>query len=211
MAITFYQAILAFCLQDGPEALTQVNTTLITDRCSFDAGPVFPSYTIKLGGHALLSESDPECRMSVHFGTGWFEKFCITVVQYLYVDKYLEDFNMVFAAASMIRVLMSCRIMFIFSRFVYGYVDPAFHSLKVRCLLYSLICVKFVIFCAHGLRSIAVTFTTKNRDWSKQVICRSHSNVLVVVHHWWKASIPVKLVISNYHERLTLCPVYFDR
>jgi len=109
MAITFYQAILAFCLQDGPEALTQ----------------------------------------------------------YLYVDKYLEDFNMVFATASMIRVLMSCRIMFIFSRFIYGYVDPAFHSLKVRCLLYSLICVKFVIFCAHGLRSIAVTFTTKNRNRSK--------------------------------------------
>ena len=26
MAITFYQAILAFCLQDGPEALTQVST-----------------------------------------------------------------------------------------------------------------------------------------------------------------------------------------
>ena len=24
MAITYYQAILAFCLQDGPEALTQV-------------------------------------------------------------------------------------------------------------------------------------------------------------------------------------------
>ena len=25
MAITYYQAVLAFCLQDGPEALTQVS------------------------------------------------------------------------------------------------------------------------------------------------------------------------------------------
>ena len=29
MAITFYQAILAFCLQDGPEALTQVSSVNI--------------------------------------------------------------------------------------------------------------------------------------------------------------------------------------
>jgi len=104
MAITYYQAILAFCLQDGPEALTQ----------------------------------------------------------YLYVDKYLEDFNRVAAAASILRVLMSCRTMFIFARFIFGFVDPAFHSFRVRCFLWGLIGVKFVIFCAHGLRSIAIIFTTES-------------------------------------------------
>jgi len=100
MAITFYQAILAFCLQDG--------------------------------GTALL--------------------------QYIYVDKYLEDFNWVVAAAAIIRVLMSFRTTFIFTKFIYGYVDPAYHSMLVCCFLWGLIGVKFIIFCAHALRSIAVTF-----------------------------------------------------
>lgn len=100
MAITFYQAILAFCLQDGGTAL----------------------------------------------------------MQYIFVDKYLEDFNWVVATAAIIRVLMSGRTMFIFSRYVYGYVDLAYHSLLVACFLWGLIGVKFIIFLAHALRSIAVTF-----------------------------------------------------
>jgi len=100
MAITFYQAILAFCLQDGGTAL----------------------------------------------------------IQYLYVDKYLEDFNWVVAVAAIIRVLMSGRTMFIFSKYVYGYVDLAYHTLLVACFLWGLIGVKFIIFLAHALRSIAVTF-----------------------------------------------------
>jgi len=100
MAITFYQAILAFCLQDGGTAL----------------------------------------------------------MQYIFVDKYLEDFNWVVATAAIIRVLMSGRTMFIFSKYVYGYVDLAYHSLLVACFLWGLIGVKFIIFLAHALRSIAVTF-----------------------------------------------------
>jgi len=100
MAITFYQAILAFCLQDGGTAL----------------------------------------------------------MQYIFVDKYLEDFNWVVATAAIIRVLMSGRTMFIFARYVYGYVDLAYHSLLVAFFLWGLIGVKFIIFLAHALRSIAVTF-----------------------------------------------------
>merc|ERR1712212_630709 len=111
MAITFYQAILAFCLQDGPEAFTQ----------------------------------------------------------YLYVDKYLDDFNLFNAAATIVRVLMSSRTMFIFFRFINGYIDPAYHSFRVRCFLWTLIGVKFVIFCAHGLRSIAVL--TVNQSSATKLDC----------------------------------------
>lgn len=53
---------------------------------------------------------------------------------------------------------MSGRTMFIFARYVYGYVDLAYHSLLVACFLWGLIGVKFIIFLAHALRSIAVTF-----------------------------------------------------
>ena len=76
----------------------------------------------------------------------------------LHLDKYLEDFNWVVATAAIIRVLMSGRTMFIFSKYVYGYVDLAYHSLLVACFLWGLIGVKFIIFLAHALRSIAVTF-----------------------------------------------------
>jgi len=121
MAITYYQSILAFCLQDGPEALTQ----------------------------------------------------------YLYVDKYLEEFNTVAAVASVLRVLMSCRTMFIFSRFIYKFVDPAFHSLRVRCLLWGLIGVKFIIFSAYTLRSVAVIFTTESSQTNINCIRLNPDNEMV--------------------------------
>ena len=79
-------------------------------------------------------------------------------IKYIFVDKYLEDFNWVVATAAIIRVLMSGRTMFIFARYVYGYVDLAYHSLLVAFFLWGLIGVKFIIFLAHALRSIAVTF-----------------------------------------------------
>jgi len=106
MLITFYQTILAFFMQDAPEALTQ----------------------------------------------------------YFYVDKYLEEFNPFNTAACAIRFLMSLRVMLIFYKYVKGYIDPAFHTLRDRILLWSLIGVKFIIWSAHGLRSAAVTFTTSSNS-----------------------------------------------
>ena len=96
---------------------------------------------------------------------------------------------MVAAFASIIRMLMSCRTMFIFSRFIYKFVDPAFHSCRVRCLLWGLIGVKFIIFSAYTLRSIAVIFTTESRNrykyrfildypWTKNILNRkSQTNI----------------------------------
>ena len=56
--------------------------------------------------------------------------------------------------------------MFIFSKYVYGYVDLAYHTLLVACFLWGLIGVKFIIFLAHALRSIAVTFAIgESRYW----------------------------------------------
>ena len=91
------------------------------------------------------------------------------------MDKYLEDFNWVVATAAIIRVLMSGRTMFIFARYVYGYVDLAYHSMLVAFFLWGLIGVKFIIFLAHALRSIAVTFaigesrnrlsSLRKKDW----------------------------------------------
>lgn len=106
MAITFLQTILAFCMQDAPEALTQ----------------------------------------------------------YFFVDKYLEDFNLIVVVASGLRFLMSCRTLYIFCRHIVTFIDPAFHPPRVRCLLWSLVGVKFIIFLAHGLRSVAVTFTTSSSE-----------------------------------------------
>jgi len=64
--------------------------------------------------------------------------------------------------------------MFIFSKYVYGYVDLAYHSLLVACFLWGLIGVKFIIFLAHALRSIAVTFAigeSRNRLNSVKFLC----------------------------------------
>ena len=137
MAITFYQAILAFCLQDGGTALIQV---------------YFRHY--------------------FSLQTRYF--------QYLYVDKYLEDFNWVVAVAAIIRVLMSGRTMFIFSKYVYGYVDLAYHTLLVACFLWGLIGVKFIIFLAHALRSIAVTFAIGESRYWFGVISATH---LFIMHY----------------------------
>ena len=47
MAITFYQAILAFCLQDGPEALTQVSSVKIARWYNFEKLGQFPLHRPK--------------------------------------------------------------------------------------------------------------------------------------------------------------------
>jgi len=98
MYITFLQTILAFLMQDAPEALTQ----------------------------------------------------------YFYVDKYLTDTSVIVTAACAVRFVMSARVVFIYFRYVKNFVDPAYHSLKVRCVMWSMVLVKFIIFLAHGIRSIAV-------------------------------------------------------
>jgi len=98
MYITFLQTILAFLMQDAPEALTQ----------------------------------------------------------YFYVDKYLTEANNIVFAACSIRFVMSVRVVFIYFQYVKKFVDPAYHSLKMRCVMWSMVLVKFIIFLAHGIRSIAV-------------------------------------------------------
>jgi len=108
MLITFYQTILAFFMQDAPEALTQ----------------------------------------------------------YFYVDKFLEEFNSFNTSACVIRFLMSCRVMVIFTMYVNRYIDPAYHTLRDRVLLWSLVGIKFIIWTAHGLRSAAVMFTTSSSETS---------------------------------------------
>ena len=66
---------------------------------------------------------------------------------------------------------MSGRTMFIFSKYVYGYVDLAYHTLLVACFLWGLIGVKFIIFLAHALRSIAVTFAIgESRHWFGRIL-----------------------------------------
>lgn len=98
MAITFYQTILAFWMQDAPEALTQ----------------------------------------------------------YMYVDKYMIEFNLITVLASSARFLMSCRVMIIFTIYVKNFIDPAYHSLQVMIMLWMMVFVKFIIFITHGMRSYAV-------------------------------------------------------
>lgn len=98
MYITFLQTILAFLMQDAPEAITQ----------------------------------------------------------YFYVDKYLQTFNPIVVAACCIRFFMSLRVVYIYFIYVKSFIDPAYHSLKVRCMLWSMVFVKFIIFTAHGIRSVAV-------------------------------------------------------
>ena len=48
MAITFYQAILAFCLQDGPEALTQVSSVKIARWYNFEKLGQFPLQSFRI-------------------------------------------------------------------------------------------------------------------------------------------------------------------
>jgi hypothetical protein len=103
MYINFYQTILAFCLQDGPEAF----------------------------------------------------------MQYFYIDKYVEEFNLVLFLASSARCLMSCRVMYIFFFYVKNFLDPAYHNEKVRALVWSMVLVKCIITAAHTLRTIAVFMITR--------------------------------------------------
>jgi len=98
MYITFLQTILAFLMQDAPEALTQ----------------------------------------------------------YFYVDKYLESFNTIVIVACCIRFVMSARVVLIYFTYVKNFIDPAYHSFKARCMMWGMVLVKFIIFTAHGIRSVAV-------------------------------------------------------
>jgi len=113
MYITFLQTILAFMMQDAPEALTQ----------------------------------------------------------YFYVDKYLESFNTVLVVACCMRFIMSARVCLIYYYYVKRFVDPDYHSLKARVMMWGMVAVKFIIFCAHGLRSFAV-IRTNNVDTN--LACYEH-------------------------------------
>jgi len=103
MYINFYQTILAFCMQDGPEAF----------------------------------------------------------MQYFYIDKYVEEFNLVLFLAASGRCLMSCRVMYIFFFYVKSFLDPAYHNEKVRALVWSMVLVKGIITAAHTLRTFAVFIITR--------------------------------------------------
>jgi hypothetical protein len=114
MYINFCQTILAFCMQDGPEAS----------------------------------------------------------IQYFYVDKYLEGLNYVVLASSAMRFMMSVRMMYIFYRYVSNFVDPSFHDLKTRLLLWSMVGVKFIITCAHALRSTAILIIANHEGYtSSRIFC----------------------------------------
>ena len=65
---------------------------------------------------------------------------------------------------------MSARVVLIYFIYVKSFIDPAYHSFKVsclftayflflsqaRCMMWGMVLVKFIIFTAHGIRSVAV-------------------------------------------------------
>jgi len=110
-------------------------------------------------------------------------------IQYFYVDKYLAGMNYVVLVSSSMRFMMSCRMCYIFFRYVRDFIDPDFHDFRTRVLLWSMVGVKFIISSAHALRSTAILLIANHEGYSRnRIFCVNIQNENEIHQDPWNFS-----------------------